>query len=47
MTALESDLELNKLQLKKELDQRKIYEQEITAYKIVEEERNSLRKKSN
>lgn len=27
MSALESELELTKLQLKKELDQRKIYEQ--------------------
>jgi chromosome segregation ATPase len=45
--SVESELELSKMQLKKELDQRKLYEQEITAYKLVEEERNQLRKKNN
>lgn len=47
MGAVESELELAKMQLKKELDQRKLYEQEIAAYKLVEEERNQLRKKNN
>jgi len=36
-----------KMQLKKELDQRKIYEKEIADYKLIEEERNLLRKKNN
>ena len=35
------------MQLKKELDQRKNYEKEITDYKVIEEERNLLRKKNN
>lgn len=33
--------------LKKELDQRKLYEKEIEDYKLVEEDRNVLRKKHN
>jgi hypothetical protein len=33
--------------LKKEQDQRKLYEKEIEEYKVIEEERNSLRKKNN
>ena len=47
INGLESDLELTKMQLKKELDQRKLYEQEIAGYKVIEEERNGLRKKCN
>ena len=38
---------MTKMQLKKELDQRKNYEKEITDYKVIEEERNLLRKKNN
>jgi chromosome segregation ATPase len=45
--AAESELELTKMLLKKELDQRKLHEKEIEGYKIVEEERNALRKKHN
>ena len=35
------------MQLRKELDQRKLYEQDIVTFKVIEEERNSLRKKGN
>lgn len=47
MSSLESELELNKILLKKEQDQRKTYEREIDDYKVTEEERNNLRKKNN
>lgn len=47
LNALEGELELNKMLLKKELDQRKLHEKEIEDYKIIEEERNTLRKKNN
>lgn len=44
---MEGELELNKMLLKKELDQRKLHEKEIEEYKLVEEDRNALRKKHN
>lgn len=46
-SALESELELSRILLKKEQDQRKTHEREIEEYKLIEEERNTLRKKNN
>ena len=47
MSSVEGELELNKMLLKKELDQRKLLEKELDQAKLVEEERNTLRKRSN
>lgn len=47
LSSLESELELSKILLKKEQDQRKTHEREIEEYKLIEEERNNLRKKNN